>query len=163
MVKRTYESTQIRVYWNSDRCIHTAICLKALPGVFDVQRRPWIAINAAEADEIAKAVEQCPTGALTYERLDDAPGEQPPSETTITPLPNGPLIVKGEVEIRDSNGNLFDSGTRMALCRCGHSQNQPFCDLSHRKAGFRNVPRVSDPQREQAQSPSDIINPKSEA
>ena len=163
MTKRTYESTQIRVYWNSARCIHTAKCLKALPEVFDVQRRPWIAINAAEADEIAHAVEQCPTGALAYERLDDAPGEQIPSETTIIPLPNGPLIVKGEVEIRDSNGNLFDTGFRMALCRCGHSQNQPFCDLSHLKAGFRNIPRVSDPQREQAQSPRDITKPKSEA
>lgn len=75
MTKRTYESTQIRVYWNSARCIHTAICLKTLPEVFDVQRRPWIAINAAEADEITHAVEQCPTGALAYERLDDAPGE----------------------------------------------------------------------------------------
>ena len=157
MVKRTYETTHIRVHWNSDRCIHTAICLKTLPEVFDVKRRPWIAINAAEADEIAHAIEQCPTGALTYARLDDTPGEQPPSETTVIPMPNGPLYVRGEVEIRDNKGDLIDTGTRMALCRCGHSQNQPFCDLSHRKAGFRSVPRVDDPQREQAQSPSDII------
>ena len=162
MAKRSYESTQIRVHWNSDRCIHTAICLKALPQVFDVQRRPWIAINAAEADEVAHTVEQCPTGALTYERLDGAPGEQFPSETTITPMPNGPLYVRGEVEIRDKKGNLINTGTRMALCRCGHSKNQPFCDLSHRKAGFRSTPRADNPQREQAQSPSDI-NRKTDA
>jgi uncharacterized Fe-S cluster protein YjdI len=159
MAKRDYETTQIRVHWDSDRCIHTAICLKTLPQVFDTRKRPWVTIDAAKADEIADAVEKCPTGALTYERLDGTPGEQLPQETTIIPMPNGPLYVRGKLEVRDRQGNLIDMGTRFALCRCGHSKNQPFCDLSHRKVGFRSVTRVGDPQREQAQSPRDI-NPK---
>lgn len=159
MVQRKYETDKIRVLWSSDLCIHTAICLNALPDVFDVQRRPWIDINASAADEVAQAVEMCPTGALTYERLDGAPGEQPPSETTIVPWPNGPLMIRGSTEVRDAKGELFRKGMRMTLCRCGDSQNQPFCDLSHRESRFRSVPRVVNPQRDEAQSPADI-NPK---
>ena len=156
MAERSYESGEIRVLWNSERCIHTAICLNALPEVFDIQARPWVAVDAAHADEIAQAVEKCPTGALTYERLDGAPDEQPADPTTIVPWPNGPLFVRGNLAVRDAKGDLFDSGPRMALCRCGHSQNQPFCDLSHRSVGFKDAPRARSPDRSEAQSPREI-------
>lgn len=153
MAKRTYETSQIRVSWNSERCIHTGNCLNALPEVFDVQRRPWVDIAGAAAADIARAVERCPTGALRYERLDGEPGEQAPAQTTITPWPDGPLFVRGAVEIRDADGELFDEGSRLALCRCGYSRNHPFCDLSHRDADFRNAPRVP---RGEAASPSEV-------
>ncbi len=156
MVERTYETDSIRVHWNSALCIHTAICLKALPQVFDVNRSPWVRIDAANADEVAAAVERCPTGALTYERLDGGPDEPVPAETTIIPWPNGPLMVRGNLQVRDAKGNLFEAGPRMTLCRCGSSENQPFCDLSHRRVGFRNVPRATRPERAEAQSPRDV-------
>lgn len=156
MARRAYETERIRVHWNSERCIHTAICLNALPEVFDVERRPWVDIEAADADAIAEAVERCPTGALAYERLDGEAGEQPPAKTTIIPWPNGPLMVRGNIEVRDARGNLFDTGMRMTLCRCGHSENQPFCDLSHRRVGFRNVPQAIGTDRREAASPRDI-------
>lgn len=56
----------------------------------------------------------------------------------ITPSINGPLRVEGEFEIRDPKGNTFDLGgrTTISLCRCGQSKNKPFCDGSHRAAGF---------------------------
>ncbi len=156
MVKRSYRTDAIVVHWDSDLCIHTAICLNALPHVFDVQASPWITIDADSAEEIARAIEKCPTGALTYERTDGAPGEQPPAETTVIPWPNGPLMVRGNVEIRDARGELFTAGPRFTLCRCGASQNQPFCDLSHRRIEFHNNPRVVSADRETAQSPQDI-------
>ena len=156
MARRVYETERIRVRWNSELCIHTAICLKALPQVFNVGRRPWVEIDGADADAVAEAIEMCPTSALTYERLDGEPGERPPPETTIVPWPNGPLMVRGNLEVRDARGNLFETGTRMTLCRCGHSENQPFCDLSHRRVGFRNVPRAIGSEREEAASPRDI-------
>ena len=156
MAKRTYTTDAIEVLWNSERCVHTGICLKTLPEVFDTSRRPWVTVDAAEADAIAAAIERCPSGALAYRRLDGRSGEVPPAETTIVPWPNGPLYVRGSVEVRDRRGELFAAGTRMALCRCGHSQNQPFCDLSHREAGFKNNPRVIPPRRETAQSPGEI-------
>jgi CDGSH-type Zn-finger protein len=50
-------------------------------------------------------------------------------KTTIYPRPNGPLIISGD-EI-----DLID--TRYAICRCGHTGKQPFCDGSHNRMGFK--------------------------
>jgi CDGSH-type Zn-finger protein len=54
--------------------------------------------------------------------------------------PNGPLRVTGNFVIQDGNGKDFGLGgrTTISLCRCGLSQNKPFCDGSHRN-GFNSV------------------------
>ncbi|MFD2518321.1 CDGSH iron-sulfur domain-containing protein [Salinimicrobium flavum] len=56
------------------------------------------------------------------------------SKTKITVNNNGSLIIDGEFEIVDKNGNQYDLGGRekVSLCRCGLSSNKPFCDGSHR-------------------------------
>lgn len=136
-VLRQYEGRGIVVHWEPKLCIHTTACIRALPGVFDPGARPWVDAGAATADEIAQAVERCPTGALRYERKDGAPGEAPVEPAEIQPRTNGPLFVRGDVEVVDAQGNVMRRATRIALCRCGHSQNKPYCDLSHREVGFR--------------------------
>ena len=53
---------------------------------------------------------------------------------------NGPLVVQGEVKVVDHLGNVFavpPGKAAVALCRCGHSAAKPFCDGSHRQAGFQ--------------------------
>ena len=53
---------------------------------------------------------------------------------------NGPLVILGTVKIVDHHGNELESPPgkeAVALCRCGHSKNKPFCDGSHRDCGFR--------------------------
>ncbi|MGI9585750.1 MAG: (4Fe-4S)-binding protein [Acidimicrobiia bacterium] len=156
MTRRTYENAEIRVLWDSSVCIHTGLCLRGGQGAFDVERRPWVDLEATDTETIAAAIEACPSGALRYERLDGGPQEQPAVPTTIIPWPNGPLMVRGEVEVQDRHGDTFVSGPRAALCRCGDSSNQPFCDLSHREAGFRDFPRVEKAQRKAATDPSGI-------
>ena len=56
------------------------------------------------------------------------------SKTKITVNNNGSLVIAGDFEIVDKNGNNYDLGGRevVSLCRCGRSQNKPFCDGSHR-------------------------------
>jgi len=49
---------------------------------------------------------------------------------------NGPLLLKGNVKLVASSGRVAWEGEKAALCRCGHSNNKPFCDGSHRTAGF---------------------------
>lgn len=63
------------------------------------------------------------------------------SATRITVRDNGSLRIEGDFEIVDQNGNAFGLGGRTAisLCRCGHSQNKPFCDGSHKREGFQCV------------------------
>lgn len=135
-VVKSYEGEGIVIGWEPALCIHVANCIRSLPHVFDPAGRPWVSPEGATADELAEAVERCPTGALTYRRTDGAPQEQPASPATIQPRTNGPLFVRGEVEVIDSLGNVTREARRMALCRCGHSANKPYCDLSHRGAGF---------------------------
>lgn len=55
---------------------------------------------------------------------------------TIKAIPNGPLLVAGNFAIVASSGRLAWQGKQAALCRCGHSKNKPFCDGSHKAAGF---------------------------
>ena len=55
---------------------------------------------------------------------------------TIAPQENGPLQVEGNLEVCCGTGRTIDRVTNTWLCRCGHSNNKPFCDGSHRKAGF---------------------------
>lgn len=56
---------------------------------------------------------------------------------------NGPYKVTGPVRIVDPDGNAFDVPEGpVALCRCGHSQHKPFCDKSHRAAGFDSCERA---------------------
>ena len=56
---------------------------------------------------------------------------------TVKVLENGPLMVKGECELRDTQGHVLASkGEQMFLCRCGSSANKPYCDGAHKKIGF---------------------------
>ena len=136
-VVKQYEGHAIEVHWEPKLCIHVSNCIRALPHVFDPNARPWVNVEGASADEIASAIESCPTGALSYTRTDGAPQEAPESPTKVQPRPNGPLLVRGDIEVIDTEGNVIRRATRVALCRCGQSSNKPYCDLSHRAVGFK--------------------------
>lgn len=57
---------------------------------------------------------------------------------TITPYPDGPLIVRGDVQVLTPDGEAIERRRRtVALCRCGLSSIKPFCDGTHKAAGFR--------------------------
>jgi CDGSH-type Zn-finger protein/uncharacterized Fe-S cluster protein YjdI len=138
-VERVYRNDAIAVLWEPKLCIHAGYCFRGLPEVFQPQERPWVKVDAATADKIAEVVMTCPTGALHFERFDGGPQEPRPEETTINPRINGPLYVRGPVRIVGPGGQLIREDTRVALCRCGHSGNKPFCDGSHRRVGFRTA------------------------
>ncbi len=59
----------------------------------------------------------------------------------ITAVNNGPLRVEGDFELVDQAGNAFGLAGRQAisLCRCGHSENKPFCDGQHKRVGFTHA------------------------
>lgn len=61
--------------------------------------------------------------------------------TKITVRNNGPLRVEGDFTICDMEDQAFDLAGRtgISLCRCGHSQDKPFCDGSHKTVGFQSV------------------------
>lgn len=63
------------------------------------------------------------------------------SDVKIGVRNNGPLRIEGEIALLDGEGNAFGLGGRtvVSLCRCGHSENKPFCDGAHNRAGFQSV------------------------
>ena len=68
------------------------------------------------------------------------------ADVTITVRENGSYRIDGPVRIVDADGNEFEQpqGKAVALCRCGHSASKPFCDGTHRKAGFQGPERAGD-------------------
>jgi uncharacterized Fe-S cluster protein YjdI len=66
---REYASNEIVVEWRPELCQHSGNCARGLPLVFDPKRRPWVAVDAASADEVERAVARCPSGALRSRRL----------------------------------------------------------------------------------------------
>ena len=156
---KDYSNEAIVVHWDASRCIHTGICTRSLPDVFDIARRPWISVDGATADDIAKAVDACPTGALRYERRDGAAAEAIEDVTTIVPMRNGPLYLRGRLRVTLPDGSVVAEETRLALCRCGATANAPFCDNSHRGVGYRSG-EVTGPPGSRADSPADICEPQ---
>lgn len=67
------------------------------------------------------------------------------TEATIEPIENGPLMVKGVTQCRNSRGEAITVQETMYLCRCGGSQKKPFCDGTHKKIGFSGKRERSGP------------------
>jgi CDGSH-type Zn-finger protein len=63
------------------------------------------------------------------------------ASTKITVNNNGSIRIEGDFSIHDAEGKEFGLGGRtvISLCRCGHSENKPFCDGHHKTAGFESV------------------------
>ena len=70
MTKRlqTYETPDITVTFDPNLCIHSGVCVRGLPLVFDIKRKHWIRPELASADEVAAQVARCPSGALQVKR-----------------------------------------------------------------------------------------------
>lgn len=58
---------------------------------------------------------------------------------TVQPSPNGPYLVKGLETLLNSKGEKLEVKASIALCRCGASQNKPFCDGTHKQTGFSSA------------------------
>lgn len=138
-----YAGRKATVRWDRQRCIHAAQCVHGLPTVFDQHRRPWIDPDRAELDALAEVISKCPSGALLLE----IEGEEealapPPVANTCRVVADGPLYVAGRLQL--GTAGRTQGETRIALCRCGHSQNKPYCDNSHSDAGFQDEGRIGE-------------------
>jgi uncharacterized Fe-S cluster protein YjdI len=139
-ITKKYTNGDVTVVWKPNLCIHSKICWTELREVFDPFVKPWIKPEGAETERIIAQVKKCPSGALSYYvNRDIEEGEQVEvaAETIVEPSKDGPLMVYGNVTIKDSKGTLTKKANVTAFCRCGASNNKPFCDGSHRKIEFK--------------------------
>lgn len=121
-----WEGRTIKTFFNANACMHVFYCkpLKAL-------RARELEGDADAAAEIARVVQSCPSGALTFE-----------SKTVSKPAaPRGPcidIVEGGEIRVQSDfqiNAQLQErqENNRATLCRCGLSKNKPWCDGRHKK------------------------------
>jgi CDGSH-type Zn-finger protein/truncated hemoglobin YjbI/ferredoxin len=142
-----YPGQQIDILDNRGTCQHAGYCSDRLATVFHAHDEPFVTASGGRMDEIIRAVRDCPSGALSYaidgvEARDDVDyhGTRPP-EIAVTK--DGPYRVTGGVPLVDHQGmdvhrNQGASLEHYALCRCGHSQNKPFCSGMHYYVEFHD-------------------------
>ncbi|NUO02699.1 MAG: (4Fe-4S)-binding protein [Saprospiraceae bacterium] len=138
-ITKKYTNGEVTVVWKPDICIHSAICFRGLPDVFDPRKRPWVTIDGAETAAIVEQVQRCPSGALSYYMNEDEAESgkvEMETETIVEVTSNGPLMVYGNIKVKHADGTQSQQNRVTAFCRCGASSNKPFCDGSHRKVGF---------------------------
>lgn len=123
---------KVVIRFDATKCVHSRNCVLGRPDVF-VPNVPgeWIHPDRATPEEVAALAANCPSGAITYERLDGGPQDPAPVVNTLRVRENGPIAVHAPVRLDGA-----EAGLRVTLCRCGASKNKPFCDGSHSAAGF---------------------------
>ncbi len=67
---RKYSGNEIDIFYHKGICAHVGNCVRGNAAVFEVGRRPWILPDEASADEDARVINTCPTGALKFIRKD---------------------------------------------------------------------------------------------
>jgi uncharacterized Fe-S cluster protein YjdI len=138
--KKEYDNGELSVVWKPHICIHSGNCVKGLPGVFKPKEKPWIKIDEASTEELMETIDRCPSGALSYYNTAEGPESQKANETDrvqVKLIPNGPVELRGALRIQTPDGDFRDRDKSTFLCRCGASENKPYCDGSHNKVEFK--------------------------
>jgi CDGSH-type Zn-finger protein/truncated hemoglobin YjbI len=143
----TYVGQQLAILDNRGTCQHSGYCTDRLTAVFRAGQEPFVAPSGGRMDEIILAVRDCPSGALSFaidgqearEQVDWGGGREPAIEVTR----DGPYRITGGIALTDGDGravarNQGASLEHYAICRCGHSQNKPFCSGMHWYVEFRD-------------------------
>lgn len=140
-ITKEYSNGEVTIVWKPDLCIHSKICWNlstGLPEVFNPRERPWVKPLGASTERIVAQVSKCPSGALSYYMNNERDGQKndTPTEFVVEVLENGPLMVYGNIVVKDSNGCETHKSKATAFCRCGASANKPYCDGSHTHIQF---------------------------
>ncbi len=128
--RENYVGEKITIHDNRGICAHAGRCTDSLASVFRLKEEPWIHPDAADAEEIIATIQKCPSGALSYS-VDDVEHRDRDGEPTIFVAPNGPYVVSGGPDLLDTIWGEAASKEYFTLCRCGGSENKPFCDGTH--------------------------------
>jgi CDGSH-type Zn-finger protein/uncharacterized Fe-S cluster protein YjdI len=122
----------ISIRFDVERCIHSRQCVLNAPRVFLANvKGPWLHPETDTVEHLVHVAQSCPSGAITYRRLDGGDEEKAPEVNVINIRENGPYAIHASLKI-DQQSCMY----RATLCRCGKSRNKPFCDNSHREINF---------------------------
>lgn len=152
-LRDTYTGVGITVLDNRGICAHSGFCTDRLATVFHADSEPFVTPSGGRADEIIAAVRACPSGALSY-AIDSWEARQQVDQTSRDPAievsKDGPYRITGGLPLMDGDGRVEPRVTgasteHYSLCRCGHSQNKPFCSGMHWYIKFTDPAPVEEP------------------
>ncbi len=143
----TYVGEQVTILDNRGVCAHSGFCTDRLASVFHVGEEPFVTPSGGRMDDVVRAVRDCPSGALSFaigavEARDQVDQQRDPA---IEVSKDGPYRVTGGMALLDGDGvdeirNEGASREHYSLCRCGSSQNKPFCSGVHWYVDFHDPP-----------------------
>jgi CDGSH-type Zn-finger protein/truncated hemoglobin YjbI len=140
----TYPGTSVTVLDNRGLCQHSGFCTDRLSTTFHAGSEPFVTPSGGRMDEIVNAARACPSGALSFavngveiREMVDQTDRSPSIEISK----DGPYRISGGIPLTEDDGSPVQrpagaSLEHYALCRCGGSQNKPFCSGMHWYNGF---------------------------
>ena len=129
-----YDGPELILTDQENLCAFARFCHK---GHGDVWNLTLSSDNPIHKKEAIAAAEDCPAGRLIAWNKDSKIPYLPDEEAAITIIQDpekkcsGPIWVKGNVPLVSSDGTEYERRYQMTLCRCGESDNKPFCDAMH--------------------------------
>jgi CDGSH-type Zn-finger protein/truncated hemoglobin YjbI len=146
----SYPGQTITVLDNRSICAHSGFCSDRLKNVFHLGSDPFVTPSGGRLDDIVRVVRSCPSGALSY-AIDGVEAREQvdlPREPAIEVSKDGPYRITGAIPLLGDDGEPFarNEGASLehySLCRCGHSQNKPFCSGMHWYVSFRDPPPIA--------------------
>lgn len=125
-----YVNGNLTIHDNRGLCAHAGRCTDNLAAVFRLGTEPFIDPAGATAEEIITVIGMCPSGALSYS-IDGVEHRDRGGPSKLAFAPGGPYVVSGGCELDDVELPEGATTDHFALCRCGASQNKPFCSGKH--------------------------------
>ncbi|WP_419763622.1 MAG: CDGSH iron-sulfur domain-containing protein [Arcobacter sp.] len=131
-ILQIYDSKNVTVTFNRSICAGSENCVKKFPDIYTSGSVDWINLEKGTIENIIASIEDCPSGALSYSLNKDADCQlEDCQKEKIDIIKHGPIQVRGPINIKIEKWSSFANKTKFTLCRCGNSQNKPFCDYSH--------------------------------
>lgn len=125
------------LYDDRSLCTHAGFCT-------NLQTTVWVLAQGAsepgKREAFVAMVHQCPSGRLAFAETEDAEATvEPDLEPSIGVEPDASYWVRGGIPVIGAAGRAYEVRNRQTLCRCGRSNNKPFCDGMHRRVGFSDA------------------------
>ena len=129
-----YPGTQLMVRHDRTICAFATFCENKITDVWEMSEKTD---DIAVRSQVVAMIERCPSGALTYELLPSGETIEPDLPQEISVIQDGPLWAMGGITIERADGERVEIRNRVTLCRCGASNNKPFCDGTHLDIKFK--------------------------
>lgn len=132
-----YDGADVTVWFNPRLCSHAAECGRLASHMFDPAQKPWVQPDKGTFNEVEAVITACPSGALQMSDIIGPPEHRFAERPEVMVQKDGPYWVT-ETSIATPPHGKGMSARKFTLCRCGKSGNKPFCDGTHRDAGWKS-------------------------